>query len=276
MARRSLKQYRAKRDFTRTPEPGGKPKRRATSSASAKPRQARKPKARRFCVQKHLAGHLHYDVRLEHRGVLLSWAVPKGPSLRPSDKRLAMRTEDHPFEYADFEGVIPEGYGAGIVMLWDEGTWQLEGDDDSDAAIDRAIEKDEIKFTLDGVKLKGGWVLVRTGGSMGGGDRAWLLIKHRGYWAADVDILEAAPDSVRSFGGFAQILAAENPRVWLSNRESSKGSLFKDGVFNPPARGGEAGRMYQQIIREAIALSEKRQKKTTGPRRKRATSRRRG
>ena len=150
MARRSLKQYRAKRDFTRTPEPGGKPKRRATSSASAKPRQARKPKARRFCVQKHLAGHLHYDFRLEHRGVLLSWAVPKGPSLRPSDKRLAMRTEDHPLDYAAFEGVIPEGYGAGIVMLWDEGTWQLEGDDDSDAAIDRAIEKGEIKFTLDG------------------------------------------------------------------------------------------------------------------------------
>ena len=261
MPNRSLNTYRAKRNFQKTPEPsGGK---RARDNAAKPSARKKKIKTRRFCVQKHLAGHLHYDFRLEHRGVLLSWAVPKGPSVNPADKRLAMMTEDHPYDYGDFEGVIPEGYGAGIVMLWDEGTWRPDGEDDSDAAIDRALEKGEVKFILDGVKLKGGWVLVRTGGRMSAGGRGWLLIKHRDHWAADIDITKAAPDSVKSFGGFAEILAAENPRVWLSNRDAGKGALFKDGVFNPPARGGEAGAMYREIIKDAIALSEKRGKKKT-------------
>src|SRR5579859_5578571 len=136
--RRSLKEYQAKRDFKKTPEPSGK----------ATPRSAAARDARFFCVQKHLASHLHYDFRLEHHGVLLSWAVPKGPSLNPRDKRLAMRVEDHPLEYGDFEGVIPEGYGAGIVMLWDWGSWEPEVDD-----IDGAMAKGDLKFKLDGVKL---------------------------------------------------------------------------------------------------------------------------
>ena len=138
-SKRSLAEYKAKRDFARTPEPSGDEK-----------RPQKKPKDLFFCVQKHLASHLHYDFRLEHRGVLLSWAVPKGPSLNPRDKRLAMRTEDHPFDYGEFEGVIPEGYGAGIVMLWDKGTWQSESDN-----VDAALEKGELKFELRGVKLKG-------------------------------------------------------------------------------------------------------------------------
>ena len=123
-------------------------------------------------MQKHLASHLHYDFRLEHDGVLLSWAVPKGPSLDPTIKRLAMHVEDHPIEYGEFEGVIPSGYGAGIVMLWDRGTWTPEIDD-----VDAALKKGDLKFTLDGYKLKGSWVLVRTKGWLGarrssdGGDR---------------------------------------------------------------------------------------------------------
>src|SRR6059058_3432837 len=170
-AEKSLTNYRAKRDFKKTPEPRGAP------------RQA-KSKARKlfFCVQKHLASHLHYDFRLEYKGVLLSWAVPKGPSLDPKTKRLAMMVEDHPFEYGTFEGVIPSGYGAGIVMLWDQGTWTPQVDD-----VDAAMKKGDLKFTLDGYKLKGSWVLVRTGGRYGGGrwrgtgppgsnnDRSWLL-----------------------------------------------------------------------------------------------------
>src|SRR5881392_109749 len=163
----ALEEYRRKRDFKNSPEPQGKviPK--------------KKSKQLFFCVQKHLASHLHYDLRLEHNGVLLSWAVPKGPSLDPKTKRLAMHVEDHPIDYGEFEGVIPEGYGAGIVMLWDRGTWTPEVDD-----VDAALAKGDLKFTLDGYKLKGSWVLVRTGGRYPGARaaygstsdaRSWLL-----------------------------------------------------------------------------------------------------
>src|SRR6201985_3531999 len=127
----ALEEYKRKRDFKKTPEPEGE--------------VAPKRPERFFCVQKHLASHLHYDFRLEHDGVLLSWAVPKGPSLNPKDKRLAMKVEDHPLDYGDFEGVIPEGYGAGIVMRWDRGTWKPESGFED---IDAALEKGELKFTL--------------------------------------------------------------------------------------------------------------------------------
>ena len=141
--------------------------------------------------------------------MLLSWAVPKGPVARPEDKRLAMMVEDHPIEYGTFEGVIPEGYGAGIVMLWDIGTWTPEVDD-----VDAALKKGDLKFTLDGYKLKGSWVLVRTSGrypGRGGGDRSWLLIKHKDDWAGEVDIAEFAPQSVKSSGDFEDILAEDRP-----------------------------------------------------------------
>ena len=142
-----LDEYHRKRDFAKSPEPRGDEARRTP------PRR----ETRFFCVQKHLASHLHYDLRLEHNGVLLSWAVPKGPSLNPRDKRMAVHVEDHPVEYGNFEGVIPEGYGAGIVLLWDYGTWEPEVDD-----LDAALRKGDLKFTLDGYKLKGSWVLVQT------------------------------------------------------------------------------------------------------------------
>jgi bifunctional non-homologous end joining protein LigD len=179
----ALEEYRKKRDFSKSPEPAG----------VVKPRTGKKLF---FCVQKHLASHLHYDFRLEHNGVLLSWAVPKGPSLDPKTRRLAMMVEDHPLDYGEFEGVIPEGYGAGIVMLWDRGSWTPEVDD-----IDAALKKGDLKFTLDGYKLKGSWVLVRTGGRYpgarsGSDGRSWLLIKHRDEWSGDLDITEFAPLSV--------------------------------------------------------------------------------
>jgi bifunctional non-homologous end joining protein LigD len=225
-----LEKYKQKRNFTSTPEPAGDVKLAADRAKKAQP-----GKGLFFCVQKHLASHLHYDFRLEHNGVLLSWAVPKGPSLDPKTKRLAMHVEDHPIEYGTFEGVIPEGYGAGIVMLWDQGTWKPESED-----VGAALKKGDLKFTLDGYKLKGSWVLVRTGGRWGGGDgRSWLLIKHKDEWAGEVDITEFAPRSVKSEGDFEDILAADKPDVWVSNR---------------PAKGGEAGAMLARIIERAAAL----------------------
>jgi bifunctional non-homologous end joining protein LigD len=199
-----LDEYRAKRDFSKTPEPAGARRSRARS------------RKRFFCVQKHLATQLHYDFRLEHRGVLLSWAVPKGPALNPTDKRLAMQVEDHPIEYGDFEGIIPEGYGAGVVMLWDKGTWEPEVDD-----VDAELAKGDLKFRLDGYKLKGSWVLIRTRGGPGrgaGGGRSWLLIKHRDEWSGALDITEFAPLSVKSEGDFADIVTSELPAFWTSNR----------------------------------------------------------
>src|SRR5215213_9879762 len=181
-----LKQYQAKRNFKVSPEPKGD---------EAKARKTRKGKPLYFCVQKHLASHLHYDFRLEHNGVLLSWAVPKGPSLDPKVKRFAAQVEDHPIEYGSFEGVIPEGYGAGIVMLWDSGTWTPESPD-----VDAALAKGDLKFRTDGYKLKGSWVLVRTRGYSRGGEKSakpsWLLIKHKDEWSGDLDITEFAPLSV--------------------------------------------------------------------------------
>src|SRR5688572_8791333 len=166
----ALREYRAKRNFTRTPEPSGNSAAKRKTIGKSRSRQ----RALSLCVQKHLASHLHYDLRLEHKGVLLSWAVPKGPSVNPKDKRLAMHVEDHPIEYGTFEGVIPSGYGAGIVMLWDQGTWTPQVED-----VDAALRKGDLKFTLDGYKLKGSWVLVKTGGRWGGADgKSWLLIKH--------------------------------------------------------------------------------------------------
>lgn len=235
----SLKDYQAKRNFKKTPEPSGKGKGRLKPAES-------KPGKHFFCVQKHLASHLHYDFRLEHHGVLLSWAVPKGPSLNPQDKRLAMHVEDHPLDYGDFEGVIPEGYGAGIVMLWDRGTWEPEVDD-----IDAALQKGDLKFTLAGVKLKGSWVLVRTRGGPGarsdaeGQSRSWLLIKHRDDWAGKIDVTKL-DKSVKSFGDFEDILAADNPDIWESHR---------------PAEGGEAGAMLKQIIEKAAKLKANRSSK---------------
>ena len=227
---KKLATYKAKRDFKKTPEPSG---------AKSKTRET--AKGLRFCVQKHLASHLHYDFRLEHHGVLLSWAVPKGPSLRPADKRLAMKVEDHPFDYRTFEGVIPEGYGAGIVMLWDEGFWFPEVDN-----IDAALEKGDLKFRLEGTKLKGSWALIRTHSARGGDDRSWLLIKHRDEWAGEIDVTEFAPLSVKSFGDLPDILAADNPAVWKSNR---------------PAATGTAGELLSEVIAEAAKRRGKKQKK---------------
>jgi bifunctional non-homologous end joining protein LigD len=244
----ALKDYKAKRNFKKSPEPPGD---------EEKARRTRKGKPLFFCVQKHLASHLHYDLRLEHNGVLLSWAVPKGPSLDPKIKRFAAQVEDHPIEYGSFEGVIPEGYGAGIVMLWDSGTWTPESPD-----VDAALAKGELKFKTDGYKLKGSWVLVRTRGYSRGGEKSskpsWLLIKHKDDWSGDLDITEFAPLSVKSGDDFPAIMAAQDPKLWLSHRD---------------AKGGATGVMLREIIEQAaqLKLAELEKPKTRAKRARKPT-----
>jgi bifunctional non-homologous end joining protein LigD len=209
----SLTEYKRKRNFKKTPEPAAKVK----SSRSGS----------QFVVQKHAASRLHYDFRLELDGTLKSWAVPKGPSLDPSVKALAVQVEDHPLDYATFEGVIPEGeYGGGTVMVWDRGTWEPEGDDDPSAA----YRAGRLKFSLHGEKLKGSWALIRMGGRAGEGGKNWLLIKHDDKYAKlteDFNLVERKPKSVASKRTMEQIAAAAD-RVWSSNRSDKPGS--KDAV----------------------------------------------
>ena len=208
-----LTEYQRKRRFNVTSEPSGdKPgKKRAAS--------AKKKKALGYVIQKHRATALHYDFRLEWNGVLLSWAVPKGPSLDPTVKRMAMPTEDHPIEYAKFEGIIPEGeYGGGTVMIWDNGTWTPEVDD-----VDKAMKKGELKFSLQGKKLQGSWVLVRLR-PRGEDKRAgWLLIKHRDEYASTRDIAEEEPRSVIS------------KRILVEIARDEGGNLEKAATGDPPA-----------------------------------------
>jgi bifunctional non-homologous end joining protein LigD len=191
-----LAEYNRKRRFDVTPEPAGKVGR-------------GKKKESEFVVQKHRASRLHYDFRLEHDGVMLSWAVPKGPSLDPSVKRFAMQTEDHPLEYNQFEGVIPEGeYGGGTVMIWDRGTWEPEAED-----VDRALEKGDLKFILHGKKLRGSWVLVRMR------SRQWLLIKHRDIYASTEDTIAAKNRSAvsrRTLAGIARAAGASAKQLALA------------------------------------------------------------
>jgi bifunctional non-homologous end joining protein LigD len=178
-----LGEYRKKRRFGVTQEPKGE---------AVRPRSRKKKLA--FVIQKHRATALHYDFRLEWKGVMLSWAVPKGPSLDPAVKRMAMQVEDHPIEYNKFEGIIPAGeYGGGTVMIWDRGTWTPETED-----VDAGLQSGELKLSLAGTKLHGSWVLVRTRPRPGQRRAAWLLIKHRDQWASSEDITEAAPRSVVS------------------------------------------------------------------------------
>lgn len=193
-----LELYRKKRDFRRTPEPRGG--RAATGSKL------------RFVVQKHAASHLHYDFRLELSGVLKSWAVPKGPSLDPSEKRLAVMVEDHPVEYGGFEGKIPKGqYGGGTVLLWDRGTWTPRGDAEA------GLKKGHLAFTLRGKKLRGEFSLVR----MGREGRNWLLMKHQDADARSgaKGVVEQRPESVASGKTIEEIAGAARAKVWNSNRE---------------------------------------------------------
>ena len=198
-----LSEYRRKRDFSRTKEPAGDDALPRASSSSL-----------RYVMQKHAASHLHFDLRLELDGVMKSWAVPKGPSLDPSVKRLAMEVEDHPIDYNTFEGTIPKGeYGGGTVMLWDRGTYRADGpgSGDDDDRIRRAYAAGDLKVSLEGERLRGSWVLVRMRGRQGNSSKPqWLLIKHRDAEArSDVDIVAEVNTSVATGRTMEEIAAGK-------------------------------------------------------------------
>jgi bifunctional non-homologous end joining protein LigD len=240
----ALEEYKRKRDFKQTPEP---------------PPKLGKPGQRRFVVQKHRATRLHYDFRLEMEGVLKSWAVPKGPSLDPADKRLAMQVEDHPVSYFDFEGTIPEGnYGAGTVMVWDVGTWEPEGD------AHEMLAKGDLKFRLDGQKLKGSFALIhiksRKPGSKG---TEWLLIKHRdAYVQAGYDI-DKYDYSVLTKRSLNEIAGDAGSAEWTSSKKvtgrgtSSKNDWLADSIAKADAKKARASK---KTIKASAAL-----KSTTKP-----------
>jgi bifunctional non-homologous end joining protein LigD len=255
-----LKKYREMRDFGVTPEPAG-----------GKPKRSKRPI---FVIQKHRASHLHYDFRLEMEGVLKSWAVPKGPSYDPTVKRLAMMTEDHPFDYASFEGVIPEGnYGAGNVIIWDSGTWEFiePGDDPV-----KALQQGKLTFRLYGKKMFGEWALVKIRGRSPKGNE-WLLIKHRDKYAnPNVDITEVAPRSIISNLDVDEI-GAEN--IWQSDRKATYGrraptlasrlAAEQQATKKPASRSSRSPGVRSRAASAPSRSSRARSPRSTGPTRRR-------
>ena len=254
MAKKKLADYQAKRDFKKTSEPSG----RGRIGAAEYPR---------FVIQKHAATRLHYDLRLEHGGVFKSWAVTRGPSLDPADKRLAVEVEDHPLDYGDFEGTIPKGeYGGGTVMLWDRGFWMPEGNGDVDAA----LRKGDFKFTLAGGKLQGSWVLVRMRNDRERGKRTnWLLLKHRDeFERKDGEAVLQQDRSIASGRSMEEIAAGKgrgprpfmapgnkavgkNPAaIWHSNKGAKTSrSKSSSAQLHEPASNG-------QVVVMGVAISK--------------------
>jgi len=231
-----LTEYRRKRDFTRTAEPEGGGSRRAPKLV--------------FVIQKHAASHLHYDLRLELDGVMKSWAVPKGPSLDPAVKRLAMEVEDHPIEYNSFEGTIPKGeYGGGTVMLWDRGTYTYGGaNPDPEAGLRLGHEKGDFKFVLSGKRLEGSWALVRMGRDRPGKPQ-WLLIKHKDQYAATGSDVAAEYQTSVATGRSMEEIAAGQSRVWHSNRSPTQTSddQVKSTSSKPQSKKSESS-AYQRLM----------------------------
>ena len=244
----ALEAYRKKRRFGVTAEPRGKTPRRRVKTLA-------------YVIQKHRATALHYDFRLEWNGVMLSWAVPKGPALDPAVKRLAMQVEDHPLEYNAFEGIIPEGeYGGGTVMIWDRGTWTPEVDD-----VDAALKKGDLKFRVDGEKLRGSWVLVRT--RRPGEQRAsWLLIKHRDEAASTRDIAEEEPRSVVSNRLLVEIARDEGGNMEKA-ADGDPAALLRKMIANPklvtPPRRGHRKSVWHSSGEDVAETRARPRKKRT-------------
>jgi len=243
-AKSRIAKYRAKRDFARTPEPAGK---KAVPSSSAL----------RFVIQRHDARRLHYDLRLELDGVFKSWAVTRGPSLNPHDKRLAVEVEDHPLDYGDFEGTIPKGqYGGGTVQLWDRGYWIPEGDPHE------GLKRGDLKFSLKGGRLQGGWVLVRMKNDSRGGKRTnWLLIKHRDASAreGDGDALPTDPKSIASGRSLDAIAAGKGqaPKSFMTLKPHAAGAVWESKSVKKPAKSSTMTAMPRFIEPQLCKLIER-------------------
>jgi len=234
-----LGEYRRKRNFTRTGEPAG-----------GKVRPGARSRRLQFVVQKHAASHLHFDLRLELDGVMKSWAVPKGPSADPADKRLAMQVEDHPMEYNAFEGTIPKGeYGGGTVMLWDRGTYtadEARPRDDVAGVLRSEHRAGKLSVTFFGERLQGSWALVRTDP---GPKPKWLLIKHRDQHARPGSDLVAEHSTSVATGRTMSEIAAERDRVWRSSRGGERGG--EEAGAGPAAPSGDVIRpMLPQPVRK--------------------------
>ena len=267
MPRSNLTTYRKKRDFSKTAEPSGE----ARIAASKQPR---------FVIQKHAATRLHYDFRLEYDGVFKSWAVTRGPSLDPKQKRLAVETEDHPLDYGDFEGTIPKGqYGGGTVEIWDRGYWYS-------ADPEKGFAKGDLKFALLGEKLKGEWVLVRMKGDRFGGKRTnWLLIKHRDEYSKERrrrgraegrPLGRLRPHARRDRS--RQRSCAKAVHDDQAHGERGRGVEFKQGPCRRRARGIAAGDKAAQSrakTRRRKKPRQRRLRKARPPERKCLTSSRR-
>src|SRR5246127_5130301 len=256
----ALEEYKRKRRFEDTPEP---------------PPEVAKKKGNRFVVQKHEATRLHYDFRLEMEGVLKSWAVPKGPSLDPADKRLAMQVEDHPVSYFDFEGNIPDGnYGAGSVMVWDVGTWAplspvpvdgkyVPGTEAEAAAM---IAKGDLKFRLNGKRLKGDFALIKMKGRRPGSKgNEWLMIKKHddhvveGYDAGDID------ESVLSKRSMDEIAGDARSREWTSSRPAARGKLKAAWLADAVAKLDQKKKQKTKTTEDAKDAERKRKLRTSSP-----------
>jgi bifunctional non-homologous end joining protein LigD len=246
-AREQLSEYHRKRDFSRTGEPAGGAEKKAKAGRLA------------FVIQKHAATRLHFDLRLELDGVMKSWAVPRGPSPDPMDKRLAVQVEDHPMEYNEFEGTIPKGeYGGGTVMIWDRGWYEHETKGGPEA-IRAGYHKGDLKVVFHGKRMKGSWVLVRTRGYGDDGKPSWLLIKHRDTYAeAGGDLVETHLTSVATKRTMEEIGGATKVRVWHSRpRDAARAEKDWTGVALPRRAKSVAEVRRERAAAEAAASANR-------------------
>jgi len=249
-----LSDYNRKRDFKRTAEPKGKTR-----------RSGRKL---RYLIQKHDASRLHYDFRLEWDGALMSWAIPKGPSENPDDKRLAVHVEDHPIAYGDFEGTIPDGeYGGGTVMLWDRGSWEPHQDD-----VDAALKTGKLSFELHGKRLHGNWALVRLRARSPKDKDNWLLIKENDDYVRRNGKLIVDREKTSAASGRTMDEIAEGARVWHSNKTARGAAKGDPVIINPPAKSKPA--KAKAKVRTAKTTALRRKTKTRGVKKKTTRSRR--